>query len=47
MNKADYTFHRDKKQAIQASSRQTDEPFFRWGGAANSPIFTPKRKKKK
>jgi hypothetical protein len=48
MKKADYKFHRDKKERIEQDSRQTTptDGFF-WGKFANRPIFIPKKKKKK
>ena len=47
MKKADYKFHRDRKEAIERDSKQSDEPFFYFRQAANNPIHIPKRKKKK
>jgi hypothetical protein len=47
MKKADYKFHRDKKEQIQNQSKQSEEPVYFFKQAANSPIFIPKRKKKK
>jgi hypothetical protein len=47
MKKADYKFHRDRRGQIENQSRQSDEPFFYFKQAANSPIFIPKRKKKR
>lgn len=47
MKKADYKFHRDKKQQIESDARQTNGPLFYWREPANRPIFIPKRKKKK
>jgi hypothetical protein len=47
MKKADYKFHRDKKEQIQRDSNQTDPNLFSWYRPANNPIYIPKRKKKK
>jgi len=47
MNKADYKFHRDKKEQIQRDSNQTEPALWSFYRPANSPIFIPKRKKKK
>lgn len=46
MKKADYKFHRDRKEKIQNDSRKngTDSS---WIYNDNNPIFIPKRKKKK
>lgn len=44
MKKAEYKFHRDKKQEIDNQSRQNN-PIFNW--SEPRPIFIPKRKKKK
>ena len=47
MNKAEYKFHRDRKQQIQNQSKQSEEAQYFFKSAANSPIFIPNRKKKK
>ncbi len=44
MKKADYKFHRDRKEQIESQSRQSEVFIWRTSG---SPIFIPKRKKKK
>jgi len=44
MKKADYKFHRDKKEQIQRDSKQNESFFWR---SDPIPIFIPKRKKKK
>ena len=47
MNKAEYKFYRDKKEQIENNSKESDKPFYYRCAPANSPIFIPKRKKKK
>lgn len=47
MNKADYKFHRDKKQAIESQARQSEGSFTFWKEPTNRPIFIPKKKKHK
>lgn len=46
MKKADYKFHKDRKDQIQRNSQQ-NEPMRFWCAASNQPIYIPKRKKKK
>lgn len=47
MKKADYKFHRDKKEQIQDLSKQNEGEDYFFRQASNRPIFIPKRKKKK
>lgn len=47
MKKADYKFHRDKKEQINDLSKPNDGSDWFFQKAANKPIFIPKRKKKK
>jgi len=47
MKKADYKFHRDKKEQINHQSKETEEPQYYFKGPANRPIYIPKKKKKK
>jgi len=47
MNKADYKFHRDKKQQLENDARQSPERGHFWWDQSNRPIFIPKKKKKK
>lgn len=49
MNKADYKFHRDKKQEIERNARQSEETIsWSWKPKpSNTPIYIPKKKKKK
>jgi len=44
MNKADYKFHRDRKEEIENNSKQNESFFWR---SDPKPIYIPKRKKKK
>ena len=49
MNKADYKFHRDKKEQIEYQSRPSqnlNDLFYR-SAPANQPIHIPRKKKKK
>ena len=47
MKKAEYKFHRDRRQQIQNASSENDAPSWYFKAASNSPIYLPKRKKKK
>lgn len=47
MKKADYKFHRDRKQQIESQSRQSEGIFTFWKEPTNRPIFIPKNKKKR
>ena len=46
MKKADYKFHRDRKEQIERVSEE-NEPGFYYRWPSNTPIYIPKRKKKK
>lgn len=43
MKKADYKFHRDRRQTIQRDSKQSVPMWYE----ESNPIYIPKRKKKK
>ena len=43
MKKADHRFHRDKREQIDANARENKPCLWQ----DNSPIYIPKRKKKK
>lgn len=47
MKKAEYKFHKDRKEQIENNSKQSPTHPFYFNAASNHPIFIPKRKKKK
>lgn len=46
MKKADYKFHRDRREQIENNARQNEGLFSLWREPSNRPIFIPKNKKK-
>jgi hypothetical protein len=47
MQKADHKFHRDRRERIENDSKQSDESNYFWRGPSNTPIYIPRKKKKK